>query len=94
MKINRKATLGPIHVSYSRRTADEPMGRFGGGWRWKIGVQASRSEAIISLLVCEVGVIRLPRCEMCRTYALPGFTRTSQGYARLCKAHSREAADS
>ncbi len=34
-------------VSYQRRTADESMGRFGGGWQWKVGVQVGGSGTLI-----------------------------------------------
>jgi hypothetical protein len=40
------------------------MGRFGGGWEWKVGVQASRNcrSIIVSLLVFYVRITR-PRFE-------------------------------
>lgn len=41
-------------VTVSHRGPDAPMGRFGGGWQWKLGVQLGRTEMIISLWVLEV----------------------------------------
>lgn len=44
----------------SMRPADTPMGRFGGGWQWKVGVQVGSSTVIVSLLVATLRVDRLP----------------------------------
>lgn len=32
------------------------MGRFGGGWQWKLGFQAARGTLIISLLVFDIRI--------------------------------------
>ena len=50
-----------LRVTYhyhSRR----PFGRFGGGWQWKVGIQATGSLrcVIISLLVASVRIDRGP----------------------------------
>lgn len=85
MKIDREAEVGPVRLRYSRRTADETWGRFGGGWQWKIGVQASKRTAVVSLLVCEVVIQRHQRCEVCGQRwadASPMFVR--RGYLYLC----------
>ena len=41
-------------VHYSRRSADSPMGRFGGGWQWNVGVQVGGRTVILNLLVAEL----------------------------------------
>lgn len=46
---------GPLRVTYSRRSS-AGMGRFGGGWQWKVGVQAGdltrkQGTVIVSLLI-------------------------------------------
>lgn len=47
-------------VSVVRRPADSLAGRFGGGWQWKLGVQASRGfrTVIVSLVVLSVRIER------------------------------------
>lgn len=51
-----------LRVVYSRRTRDEPAGRFGGGWQWKVGVQASsRRYIIVNLLVADLWIETGPR---------------------------------
>lgn len=50
-----KLRLGRLSIKYSRRV-NEKLGRFGGCWDWKLGVQASTSlkSWLISLLVVEI----------------------------------------
>jgi hypothetical protein len=49
-----------LRVTYQRRPASEPLGRFGGGWQWSLGVDASRGlrTVIVNLLVCSVRISR------------------------------------
>lgn len=46
--------LGRLHLTYERRGSHQTMGRFGGGWNWKLGLQWSRTCCLISLLVVTV----------------------------------------
>lgn len=54
-------------VTYSRRTRDEHMGRFGGGWQWALGFEAGARHrdgaqtVIVNLLVCSVRVEYKPK---------------------------------
>jgi DNA-directed RNA polymerase len=41
---------------YSRRSSANTMGRFGGGWQWKFGIQASSGSVLISLLISELRI--------------------------------------
>lgn len=50
----REWRLGRLEVRFKWRSPDRPFGRFGGGWQWKLGVQAGGRTVIISLLVCSV----------------------------------------
>lgn len=50
------ATIFGREIRYTRRSKDEPMGRFGAGWDWRIGVQWGGSSMIISLLVAELRI--------------------------------------
>lgn len=39
------------------RRKDGFMGRFGGGWNWKLGIQAGGSTVIFNLLVFDVSLM-------------------------------------
>lgn len=45
-------------VTYTHRDKATSFGRFGGGWNWKIGIQAGGSSLIINLLVCYITIER------------------------------------
>lgn len=45
-----------IKFHFTWRDASGIMGRFGGGWNWKVGVQWGKSDALFSLFVCELSV--------------------------------------
>lgn len=51
----RELDIGPISIQYQRRVS-EPLGRFGGGWNWSIGLQIGGRTAIVNLLVCMVRI--------------------------------------
>jgi hypothetical protein len=48
--------VGRLKIRYERRFASNLWGRFGGGWQWKLGLQASRSTIIFNLLVATLTV--------------------------------------
>ncbi|MHC4546141.1 MAG: hypothetical protein ACYSYL_16755 [Planctomycetota bacterium] len=54
--IDRRWRLGRLELGLSWRRNDGFMGRFGGGWNWKLGVQVGSTTAIFSLLVLAVSV--------------------------------------
>lgn len=59
--IDKRLTIGRIVFRFTLRRADGYMGRFGGGWNWKLGIQASSLTKdswtmIISLLVAELRI--------------------------------------
>jgi hypothetical protein len=45
-------------VTYQRRAKGSPMGRFGGGWQWNVGVQAGGRTAIVNLAVASLRIER------------------------------------
>lgn len=45
-----------MKIKYTRKPKAAYMGRFGGGWNWKLGVQVGGRTVIISLLVCDIRV--------------------------------------
>lgn len=55
-----------MKVTVDHRPADALMGRFGGGWQWKLGFQASRGfrTVIVNLLVFSVRIERHPRARL------------------------------
>ena len=55
---DRTVRLGRVSVRLFMRRSDGIMGRFGGGWNWKIGIQWGKTTCIMSLLVMEVIVTR------------------------------------
>jgi hypothetical protein len=47
---------GRFRIGYRHRAPDTPLGRFGGGWQWEVGVQVGRSSAIVNLLVAALRI--------------------------------------
>lgn len=43
-----------LRIVFSWRSKKNIMGRFGGGWNWKLGFMAGGSTVIISLLIADV----------------------------------------
>lgn len=54
MHTRKEWNKGRLKVVYSHRTKDEFMGRFGGGWNWKVGMQFGGGTMILSLLVADL----------------------------------------
>jgi hypothetical protein len=52
--VSKKFYIGSLSIKFEMRDKNGIMGRFGGGWNWKLGIQASGSTAIFSLLVAEL----------------------------------------
>ncbi len=57
-EIRKTFHLGRWRLTYQWRSAHNLWGRFGGGWQWKLGIQAGHSTVIISLLVCSLSLSR------------------------------------
>lgn len=60
-KFSKELTLRGrrYRVRYRRRDTRGTMGRFGGGWNWKVGAQLGGSTLLLSLLVAEVTISRV-----------------------------------
>lgn len=43
--------LGRLKITAKMNSRKSPMGRFGGGWDWELGVQVSRRSVLFNLLV-------------------------------------------
>lgn len=48
-------------VKFSFRSSKNLWGRFGGGWNWKVGIQAGGTTIVFSLLICEVVINKRQR---------------------------------
>lgn len=45
-----------FRFSVCMKRNDGIMGRFGGGWNWKLGIQAGGRTVLISLLIMEISI--------------------------------------
>jgi hypothetical protein len=52
--IHKRWSIGRLKIKFSMRRSDGFMGRFGGGWNWKVGIQASERTVLLSLLIAEL----------------------------------------
>lgn len=52
--INKKINTPWFQLQFSIRSKNNFMGRFGGGWNWKLGFQIGGKTIIISLLIAEL----------------------------------------
>jgi hypothetical protein len=52
----KKWSWGRVNFTYEHRSKDNLWGRFGGGWQWELGFQASSSTIIFNLLVSSLRV--------------------------------------
>lgn len=59
--IDKRWTLGRLAIRFHMRRSDGLMGRFGGGWNWKFGVQVGGSTTIVSLLIADMTIELLPK---------------------------------
>lgn len=53
-----RGNVGKFSVRLEMRRSDGMMGRFGGGWNWKLGIQIGGSTVIISLVVASLTISR------------------------------------
>lgn len=53
--------IGDYRLTYTHNPPSALHGRFGGGWQWKVGFQASHNfrSVIVNLLVCYVRIQKL-----------------------------------
>jgi hypothetical protein len=52
--IDKHWWIGDLKIRIYWRNPDGLMGRFGGGWNWKLGLQWSSSSVIINCLVFSI----------------------------------------
>lgn len=53
---DKRFHVGRINVKINQRSRRSRMGRFGGGWQWKVGVMVGGRTVIISLLVLDIRI--------------------------------------
>lgn len=51
-----------LSIHWSHRPPNAPLGRFGGGWQWSVGIRVGRRTAIVDLLI---GTVRIERPAVC-----------------------------
>ena len=51
LEITKRCRLGRLEITFNWRSRKNLWGRFGGGWNWELGFQASTTTIIINLLV-------------------------------------------
>jgi hypothetical protein len=54
----RRAHVGRLTITYTHRRPGDFMGRFGGGWNWKLGFQTNNETIMLSLLTFSVSLSR------------------------------------
>lgn len=60
--IDKDFTVGNRRVRIQKRSKDNAMGRFGGGWNWHVGAQGSgRGTFIIFLFVVSIRIEKVTR---------------------------------
>lgn len=64
--VNKTWLIGRVEITFSIREAKSFMGRFGGGWNWKLGIQVGGSTALISLLIAEL-TLSIKKGESCKS---------------------------
>lgn len=52
--VHKEIAIGRLSIVLDWRSKKSFMGRFGGGWNWKLGFQASGRSFILSLLVLDI----------------------------------------
>lgn len=55
-EFDKRWQVGRLKIRAKHRSRKRPMGRFGGGWNWGLGIQCGRTCAIINLLVMYVRI--------------------------------------
>lgn len=60
------------------------MGRFGGGWKWEVGIQVGSTTVIVNLLVAYVRFYWAPRCEVCEKTMGTGFKEDRRTEGDVC----------
>lgn len=53
-EIKKTVIIGRLRVTFHWQSKKSFWGRFGGGWNWILGFEASGSTLILNLLVCSL----------------------------------------
>jgi hypothetical protein len=56
LAFDRTVRLGRFKARATMRANDGAMGRLGGGWSWKFGILAARTEMVFELFVMSVRI--------------------------------------
>ncbi len=55
-RIDKRFKIGRFNIHIEWKTSSNLLGRFGGGWNWKIGIMFSKTTVIINLLVMSIRI--------------------------------------
>ena len=50
-EITKQLSIGRLKIVFNWRSSKNLMGRFGGGWNWKVGIMIGGHSVILNLLV-------------------------------------------
>lgn len=53
-EIRKQFRVGNFHFSFHWGDKTSMWGRFGGGWQWALGFEASKSSLLLNCLVCSL----------------------------------------
>lgn len=56
IEIVKEWTIGRIRIKFEWRSKKNLWGRFGGGWNWELGFQASGKTVILNLLIASLRI--------------------------------------
>ena len=48
--------FSPLRIVFTWKSSKCLWGRFGGGWQWAVGFEASRNAIIFNLLICSISI--------------------------------------
>lgn len=62
--VHKEFQIGQYSFTYERRSKEGFMGRFGGGWQYKLGIDIGGSTVILNLLIASLRIGRIREGQM------------------------------
>lgn len=53
---DKTAQIGRVRIRATMRKGDGVMGRLGGGWSWKLGILAAKTEIVLEIFVMSIRI--------------------------------------
>lgn len=57
-EIHKRFTIGKLIISFRWQSSKSLWGRFGGGWQWALGFEASKSTLLLNCLIFSLMIWR------------------------------------